>query len=262
MRKWIGGNTDVMSGLARIKQTLMLCGLCLLSGQALAEQASAYDQEALTARFANMGLEVKSIRPADIDGLLEIETPSGVLYSNLAGDHFIAGTLYTLDDQGQYLDVMAKRQAPINAKKLAAMKDQTIEYKADDEQYAVTVFTDITCGYCMRLHSQMDQYNKLGITVRYLAFPRQGLGGSVADNMAKVWCAADPKAALSAAKSTRVIPAAQGNLDQCRAEVKAQYDLGRELEISGTPAIFMPNGEMVGGYLPASALLQRLQQAL
>ncbi|MDP5254588.1 MULTISPECIES: thioredoxin fold domain-containing protein [unclassified Vibrio] len=240
----------------------MICGLCWLSGPALAEQSPSFDQAALSARFANMGLEVQSIRPADIDGLLEIETPSGVLYSNLKGDHFIAGTLYTLDDNGQYIDVMAKRQAPINAKKLAAMKDQTIEYQADDEKYVVTVFTDITCGYCMRLHSQMEQYNQLGITVRYLAFPRQGLGGSVADNMAKVWCAEDPKSALSAAKNSRIIPTAEGNLDQCRAEVKAQYDLGRELEISGTPAIFMPNGEMVGGYLPASALLQRLQQAL
>jgi len=81
---------------------------------------------------------------------------------------------------------------PINAEKIAQFRDSMIEYKADNEKYAVTVFTDITCGYCVRLHQEMKEYNKRGITVRYLAFPRQGPSGQVADNMAKIWCAADP----------------------------------------------------------------------
>ncbi|CSI27176.1 thiol:disulfide interchange protein DsbC [Vibrio cholerae] len=81
-----------------------------------------------------------------------------------------------------------------------------IEFKAPNEKYAITVFTDITCGYCVRLHSQIKEYNDLGITVRYLAYPRQGPQGQVADQMAAIWCSNDPKAAMHDAKVNRKRP--------------------------------------------------------
>ncbi|WP_438878586.1 thioredoxin fold domain-containing protein, partial [Bacillus cereus group sp. Bce005] len=84
---------------------------------------------------------------------------------------------------GSYVDVLAKRQAPINAQKLQQVASSTIEFKAPQERYIVSVFTDTTCGYCVRLHSQIKDYNDLGITIRYLAFPRQGVAGPVADQM-------------------------------------------------------------------------------
>lgn len=149
--------------------------------------AQAIDTAALTKRFEKIGIKVEKIVPSDIDGLLEIQTNSGIIFSSPEGDHFLAGTLYSLDDNGKFSDVLAERQAPLNAEKVAAMSDTVIEYKADNEKYVVTVFTDITCGYCVRLHSQMQGYNDLGITVRYMAYPRQGATGQVADQMAAIW---------------------------------------------------------------------------
>lgn len=109
----------------------------------------------LEQRFAKLGLQVEEIKTSDINGLLEVQTSGGVLFSSPDGEHFIAGTLYALDGNGGYVDVLAKRQAPLNAKKIAALQDSMIEFKAPNEKYAITVFTDITCGYCVRLHSQI-----------------------------------------------------------------------------------------------------------
>lgn len=158
-----------------------------------AASAQAVDTAALTKRFEKIGIKVEKIVPSDIDGLLEIQTNSGIIFSSPKGDHFLAGTLYSLDDNGKFSDVLAERQAPLNAEKVAALSDTVIEYKADNEKYVVTVFTDITCGYCVRLHSQMQGYNDLGITVRYMAYPRQGATGQVADQMAAIWASDDPK---------------------------------------------------------------------
>ncbi|MEZ9360065.1 thioredoxin fold domain-containing protein [Vibrio cyclitrophicus] len=222
--------------------------------------AQAIDTAALTKRFEKIGIKVDKIVPSDIDGLLEVQTNSGIIFSSPEGDHFIAGTLYSLDDNGKFSDVLAERQAPLNAEKVAAMSDTVIEYKADNEKYFVTVFTDITCGYCVRLHSQMQGYNDLGITVRYMAYPRQGATGQVADQMAAIWASDDPKEAMHDAKVNRQMPASGKNLAEQKQIIAKQYQLGRELGINGTPAIVLASGELVSGYLPPAQLLQRLEQ--
>ncbi|MEZ9065038.1 thioredoxin fold domain-containing protein [Vibrio atlanticus] len=225
-----------------------------------AAPAQAIDTAALTKRFEKIGIKVDKIVPSDIDGLLEVQTNSGIIFSSPEGDHFLAGTLYSLDENGKFSDVLAERQAPLNAEKVAAMSDTVIEYKADNEKYVVTVFTDITCGYCVRLHSQMQGYNDLGITVRYMAYPRQGATGQVADQMAAIWASDDPKTAMHDAKVNRQMPASGKDLAEQKQIIAKQYQLGRELGINGTPAIVLASGELVSGYLPPAQLIQRLEQ--
>lgn len=221
--------------------------------------ASGLTHQELKEKFEKLGVAVAEITPADIEGLMEIHTDRGVLFSAEDGGYFIAGTLYKLNKNGTYDDVIAMRQAPVNAKKIEALSDDMIVYKAPKERYIVTVFTDITCGYCVRLHSQIKQYNDLGITVRYLAFPRQGGTSTVADQMAAIWCTDNPRNALDEAKTHRQIPPRNSHFSRCQTKVEQQYELGRELGVKGTPAIFLPNGMMIGGYLPPAQLLKRLQ---
>ena len=216
------------------------------------------DEAKLRARFENMGVEVNSIVPASMNGLVEIDTNGGLFFSNLTGDLFIAGALYSLDDNGKYVNLIEERKAPANAEKIAAFEDEMIVYPAENEKYAITVFTDTTCGYCVRVHSQMSGYNELGITVRYLAYPRQGPSGEVAEEMARIWCAKDSVQAMNKAKIERNFTEQVENLAQCKGKVAQHYQLGRELGISGTPAIFLPNGKLVAGYMPPAALYARL----
>lgn len=244
-----------MSVLRRI--TLLTLPFVLATTTVMAND---FDKEKLEKRFAKLGLEIKDIKQSDVKGLLEVHTTGGVLLASPSGEYFIAGTLYKVDENGKYEDVMAKRQAPINAKKIESFKDSMIEFKAKKEKYVVTVFTDITCGYCVRLHNQIPAYNDLGITVRYMAYPRQGGSGSVADQMAAIWGAKDPQSAMHEGKVERKFPEKTQDLSKFQKIIKEHYQLGRELGINGTPAIFLPTGEMVGGYLPPDQLIKRLQQ--
>jgi thiol:disulfide interchange protein DsbC len=238
--------------LRQLLTSVSIVSVLLASFASQADEASTVKE-----KLEALGVNVAQIQPSDIDGLFEVHTNQGVLFSTKDGQYFIAGTLYHLSEDGKISNVLAERQAPLNAAAIAKLRDDVIEYKADDEKYAVTIFTDITCGYCVKLHSQIDDYNALGITVRYLAFPRQGLNNQVAQQMADIWCAADPKQALHDAKISRKLPSSNGQ--KCVSKVAEQYHLGQTLGVSGTPAIFLPDGSMVGGYLPPEALLERLE---
>ncbi|MBU2896379.1 thioredoxin fold domain-containing protein [Vibrio hepatarius] len=246
-----------MSVLRRM--TLLTLPL-LVAAQTVSAAEIKVDKAQLEKRFSKLGLEISKVVPADIKGLVEVQTSGGVLFASPDGEYFLAGTLYKLDKDGQYEDVLAKRQAPINAAKINKFQDSMIEFKAKDEKYVVTVFTDITCGYCVRLHNQIKDYNNLGITIRYMAYPRQGGVGSVADKMATIWGAKDPQKSMDIAKEKSEFPDKSKDFAKFQDIIKKHYNLGRELGISGTPAIFLPGGEMVGGYLPPDQMLKRLQQ--
>jgi len=118
----------------------------------------------------------------------------------------------------------------------------------------VTVFTDVSCGYCRKLHSQIADYNKLGITVRYLAFPRAGVPSANADEMQAIWCAKDPLKAMTEAKAGKKVSAAS-----CDAKIAEQYQLGNSFGVNGTPAIVLEDGNMIPGYQPPEDLLRTLE---
>ncbi len=232
------------------------CGLFLLMIMSLPLQAAVTaDKAEISQRFGRIGLMVQDVQVADIEGLFEVTTNQGLFFSSANGDHILQGKLYSLSADGKIVDVLTQRYA----RQVENFANDMIIYKADNEKYVVTVFTDITCGYCVKLHQQMADYNKLGITVRYLAYPRQGPSGDVAKQMAQVWCASDPKAALDDVKLKRTFNYDVKNLAQCQQHVVDQYNYGRQLGISGTPAILLSNGQLVGGYLPPKDLLSNLE---
>lgn len=243
-----------------VRQIMTVAASVVMVSTGFAVNAADFNQQELTQKFEKLGVSVNDIRESDIQGLLEVHTSGGTLFATPDGKQFIAGTLYQFNSDGTYDDVIAKRQAPLNAKKIAAMADDMIVYKAKNEKYVVTVFTDITCGYCVKLHSEMQKYNDLGITVRYLAFPRAGGNSQVAEQMEAIWSSDDRNAAFSQAILKHKLPADAQSSVVSPVDIEKQYNLGRQLGVAGTPAIFLPDGMMVGGYLPASRLLQRLQQ--
>jgi thiol:disulfide interchange protein DsbC len=237
--------------------TLLFAGLLTAGAQA---ESSDFDKAELTRHFASLGVAVEDVQSSTLEGLVEVKTSQGVLFASPDGKQFIAGTLYAQAENGNYVDVLAERQAPINAAKIEAIKDELIVYKADNEKFVVTVFTDTSCGYCVRLHQQMQGYNDLGITIRYAAYPRQGPQSKPAEDLAQIWCADDQQKAMDDADLKRSFVKDSENIAQCRQMVSEHYQLGRELDITGTPAIFTPAGKIIGGYLPPDKLYQRLIQ--
>jgi thiol:disulfide interchange protein DsbC len=118
----------------------------------------------------------------------------------------------------------------------------------------LNIFTDVDCGYCRKLHSEIAEYGKYGIEVRYLAYPREGLQSETAQTMRSVWCSSDPAAALTRAKNSQRI----AQRDCPNDPVDAQFAIGRQVGVSGTPAIVTAEGELFPGYIPAPQLAQRL----
>ncbi|MBE1043779.1 bifunctional protein-disulfide isomerase/oxidoreductase DsbC, partial [Escherichia coli] len=162
-----------------MKKGLMLLSLLVAS----VTSAAHADDAAIKKALASLGIQQADVQPSPVNGLKTVLTDSGVLYASEDGKHILQGPLF---------DVSGKE--PVNVtnqllgSKMDALKDQMIVYKAPKEKHVITVFTDITCGYCHKLHQQMKEYNDLGITVRYMAFPRQGLASQAEKDMQSIWC--------------------------------------------------------------------------
>ena len=132
-------------------------------------------------------------------------------------------------------------------------ESKMIVYKAKDEKAHITVFTDVDCGYCRMLHKEVPKLNEAGVTVRYLAYPRAGIGSEAYTKMVSIWCSADPKEWLTQAKLGADIPE-----NKCANPVAEQYKLGNEVGVRGTPSIILSSGEFLPGYLPAAELVKHL----
>jgi thiol:disulfide interchange protein DsbC len=188
-----------------------------------------------------------------IPGYSEVALGSRVVYVANDGTRLIQGALY---DIGARVNLTQASEAVLRRAILEkAGSDDRIVFAAAKPRHTVTVFTDIDCGYCQRLHQQMAEYNRLGITVEYLFFPRAGIGSESFNHAVSVWCAADQRQALTRAKAGQRVPEAT-----CANPVTRDYDLGRRLGVDGTPAIYAVDGTQLGGYVEPAALLARLEE--
>ena len=203
---------------------------------------------------STLGMKVIAIGDSPVPGLLQVETDKGLFYTSQDAKYLLQARVFNLDEGMRNETESALTDMRLSG--LADFKNSTIEYKATKEKYVVNVFTDITCGYCRKLHNQMEEYNDLGITIRYLAFPRSGLGGQSYQDMVSVWCADDPQKALTEAKNGAGVPS-----HVCSSKVTEQYNFGQSVGVSGTPNIILPDGSMIPGYQPPEQLLQALKAA-
>ncbi|PKI12665.1 bifunctional protein-disulfide isomerase/oxidoreductase DsbC [Colwellia sp. 12G3] len=228
----------------------------------LAKPAS--DQSVLDVAFLKekinsaLGLTVVKVEKTAVPGIALLVTSQGLFYASYNGEFFIQGKVYSLGTT--VTDIGEESLAKVRLAGLKNFEDDMIVYKAENEKYVVSVFTDITCGYCRKMHKQMADYNARGITFRYLAYPRSGIKDRTGNlsqgfkDLRSVWCSDDTAKALTKAKS------GTGIADRiCDAPIEAQFDFGRQIGVSGTPAIILSNGMMIPGYQPPEQLEELLK---
>jgi thiol:disulfide interchange protein DsbC len=202
------------------------------------------------------GAKPDDVAPSPIPGLYEVTMGGLIAYVTSDGKYLVSGNVYDLDTQ---TNLTATRRNAARAKALAAAReDQMIVFSPPDPKMTVTVFTDIDCGFCRKFHSQIAEVNKAGVKVRYMMYPRTGPGTESWRKAEAVWCAADRRDALTRAKrgedvKSKACPAA--------AAIKAQYDLGDDLGVEGTPAVFTDAGDYIGGFMNAEQLVHVVQQS-
>lgn len=200
-------------------------------------------------------IDRKDVRPSPVDGWFAIQKGSIVAYISDDGRYLMQGDMIDLDN-----NVNMSETARTDARRdiMATVKDEdVITFSPLDKKYSVSIFTDVECTYCRRLHSQIDEYLANGIEVRYLMYPRNGPSSRAWATAEEIWCASDRNGALTAAKSDRKFASTN-----CDAHiVQDQYALGQEVGLSGTPAIVLGDGTLISGYVPPDQLKAQLDAA-
>ncbi|GAB2556962.1 DsbC family protein [Rhodanobacter koreensis] len=203
-------------------------------------------------------VQVDSIEPASIPGFYQVIASGKMVYISADGRYMLDGDLVNL---GQHTNESDAAWARFRKAELAKVPvAERIVFAPPHPKYTVTVFTDVTCGFCRALHEQIAGFNKAGIAVEYLAWPREGVTSTSGKptptytEMVSVWCATDRKAAFTAAKEGIKPKAAS-----CANPVKDEFNLGLKLGVDGTPTIYGPDGRILGGYVTPEQLLQALQ---
>jgi thiol:disulfide interchange protein DsbC len=203
------------------------------------------------------GVKPEELRASPIAGVYEITRGADVTYVSADGRYLIAGDLYQIAKTGDYPNLSDARRRELRSKIMAQVPEtQMIVFAPKSPKYTITVFTDPDCTWCRKLHSQIAEYNRLGIKVRYAFFPREGPDTEAWFKSEAVWCSADRKEALTRAKLGQVVKASK-----CApTPVRQTWELGKRLGVEGTPNIVLADGEVIPGYLPPQQLLAHLAQ--
>ena len=231
-------------------------GVAALTAVLLAPHAAADEAATIRAALAKVlpDERVTSVHATPIDGLFQVEIGPQVMYMTGDGRYLIDGAIVDLETR-ENLAEAAQEKARLRAME-ALGEDTMIVFESPDPQHEVTVFTDIDCGYCRKLHEQIDAYGEEGITVRYLAYPRTGVGSPSFKKAVQVWCSDDRQQALTRAKSGQSVEGGTG----CMNPVEKHMELGQSIGIRGTPAIILEDGQMLPGFVDPKRLAKLLEQ--
>jgi len=232
--------------------------LALASFTLAGEPADQAVVDRLSAALKNpaMGLEVESVQTSEIPGLYAVQFAKGPLvYATADGKYFVSGDLYQVTN-GNYVNLADERRNVERKAKLDALdeSDMIVFAPKGETKAQITVFTDVTCHYCQLLHSHIKEFNDLGIKVRYLAFPRAGIGSPAYDMLVTAWCSKDPQDALTRLKKKEVLPQIKCDPNP----VADEFELGQALGVRGTPALIMDDGRLIPGYKTPEQLAQLL----
>jgi thiol:disulfide interchange protein DsbC len=201
------------------------------------------------------GSKLEDLRPAPIAGLYEFSQGADVSYITADGKYFLDGNLY---DMGTRQNLTEERRTKARAAMIAAVPEsQMLIFAPQKTQYTITVFTDVDCGYCRKLHSQMAELNRLGVRVRYMFYPRTGPDTESWHKAEAVWCSADRNEALTRAKAGAPVDTSK----TCGpTPVAREYELGQSIGVMGTPAIITEDGGYINGYLPPHDLVEKIKE--
>ena len=202
------------------------------------------------------GSQIESIQKSSITGLYavyygELEP----IYVTEDGNFFIYGNIFKInkDSISNITDIEIAQRRTLILSNLESI--ELISFKSSNEEHVVTVFTDVDCGYCRKLHNEIKEYNKLGITINYAAFPRSGLGTDSFTKMVSAWCSENKTLSLTKLKNNKEV-----DTNFCdKQPVSKHYAIGNKLGVTGTPAIFSSDGRLFPGYLSPEDLLIRLK---
>ena len=202
------------------------------------------------------GTQIEAIEKSDFPDIYKVYYGDiQPLYVSKDGKYFLYGDMFKISSS----KIINLTSTDITKRRMQLMKDigkeELISFISKNETHSVTVFTDVDCGYCRKLHNEIEDYNKAGISIHYAAFPRSGIGTESFTKMVGAWCSEDPKKSITNLKNGENL-----RLNFCDSQpVAKHYVIGQKLGISGTPAIISQDGELYPGYFSPKDLLDKLK---
>lgn len=239
-----------------MKRLYLLVMITLLAGAAVAAESV---NSATSTRLKGVLAQLMPGTPDTINatpmkGIYEVAYGSQILYISDDGRYLVNGEMFDVQKRAN-LTEERRTQARLVALKSVGEKSMIIYPAKGQAKHTVTVFTDIDCGYCRKLHQGMAEMNNLGITVRYLSFPRAGVGSESFKKASDVWCAKDRNKAMDNAKANQSVT----DVQNCDAPIKNHMALANAFGVNGTPALVLDDGRLLPGYLPPQQLLAVLE---
>tara|TARA_B100000767_G_scaffold261869_1_gene273968 strand:+ start:571 stop:1299 length:729 start_codon:yes stop_codon:yes gene_type:complete len=240
-----------------MRKILFLISFLFFPGLHLTAFADGHAHEAMLEKLTKIrpDFQIESVTETPVKGIFQVDITKGpTIYLTKDGQHFFTGDFFALSNNNLVnLGEQARERQRAASLSTLSMRDMIV-FAPKKNKAHVYVFTDVDCYYCQKLHQEVPALNALGIEVRYLAYPRAGIGSESYQDMASAWCADDPQDSLTTLKSGGDIPS-----NVCEDNpIAQQYALGEDLGVKGTPALITEAGVLLPGYMPADKLARAL----
>ena len=198
--------------------------------------------------------EPDRVEPAPVVGFYQAIFGTRVVYLSADGRYLLYGDLIDINKNLNLTEDArrAGRRQVIEDLDEAGM----VVFAPQDVESTITVFTDTSCGYCVKLHQEITQTVAGGVKVRYVGFPRAGVNSASGETLVSVWCSDNPQQAMTDAKMGFAI-----ETKTCQTQIGRHIEAAELVGVRGTPTIVLEDGTVIPGYVPAGELVERSNRA-
>ena len=197
-------------------------------------------------------IDVERVEAQEGTELLVLYTNRGILYTNESADLLLQGNLISLKEE--ITNLTQGHQQAFLVSEIHKRQQDWIEFKASEEKQILHVLTSPSCGYCKKMHNDIQQYLDEGITIRYMALPRAGRDSEEFKNMSNTWCGTGTVDKFNRLMAGEQIP----ENTECVNKLESHISFNNKFGFSVTPILITQTGIAIEGYRPAKQLAAAL----
>ncbi|MGE5523804.1 MAG: DsbC family protein [Rhodospirillaceae bacterium] len=236
--------------MSRAFAALLLTAAVFIAAPSHANEAAV--RQAFIARFP--GANIDSVTRMPIGGLYEIVFEGQIVYTDEKVNYVMSGNLFDLRG-GTERNLTRERMGQIVSQTLAKSNEGAIKRVKGNGKRVIYTFEDPNCPYCKELQKELAKMND--VTVYTFLLPI--LSQDSTDKSKAIWCSKDRAKAWDDAMLRGVTPAPARK--DCETPFDKNAQLAQRFGIRGTPAVYLANGQQIGGYVPADKIEQALSTA-
>lgn len=217
---------------------------------------SAYGSEAgigkaFQAKFPNATVE--SVTRTPFAGIYEVVFDGQIAYTDEKLNFVFFGNLYDMRGSAER-NLTRERNSQLAIQTLSKSTSLAIKRVRGNGKRVLYTFEDPNCPYCKELQKELAKVTD--ITIYTFLWPILSMDS--VDKSRAVWCAKDRGKAWDELMSRGTVPQNDG---KCDTPLEKNIQLAQRFGIRGTPAIFLADGRMISGVVPAEKLEQALNSA-